>query len=105
MPSPLFRELYYKSAVSECARLCSLSSLLVEFKTADYTSLVSLADSLYRVGADFVDTTTKHAALLNPRKRIPTVVCPRCGDPYCSRAGMYQFVPLAFLAIGPKIGK
>lgn len=105
MPSPLFRELYHKSAVDECARIYSLSFMFEEFKTADYTGLVSLADSLYRVGADYIDATTKHAALLNPKKRIRPVVCLRCGDPYCPRAGKHELVPLAFVTIGPKIGK
>lgn len=71
MPSKLFKELYFKSAVKECARLYSLTFMFVEFKTADYTSLVSLADSVYEAGTDFIDATIKHAALLNPKNGYP----------------------------------
>lgn len=92
-----FREMYVKVYRRDHSSYVSLPGLAESFKTADICDLVSLADSLHTVRADFLKKVDKHISASRSGRTFQKRFCNVCGDTYCLHSEYHQLIPFPMI--------
>lgn len=83
----LLQRLYRQAVIDDCDVTNSIIDITQQFPTTDIITLTRMADGMYAIRRDFLramDDKVRHGVCKS--RNQGKLICPRCNDPYCSRA-------------------